>query len=326
VSVFYGNRLSHRLRRGLNTLSHCFFTDANADWAKSIFVCGSGRSGTTWLAEILKKVRGRRYIYEPFNREQVPLCRTFGLRQYLRPGDNNPAFLIPASRIFRGQARGPWMDQYNQALIATTRLIKDVRSTLMLKWVHDHFPGMRIIYVVRHPGAVASSKVALGWRFEPAKAFFTQNELMLDYLEPFRNAVEASTSELEKHTVAWCIENYVPLRQLAPGDVFLCFYESLCANPKAELTKLFAYLTEPFDPSLLERVDQLSVTAQTRERPNGNRSLQDIASAWRRRLSRSEMQRISEITKIFGLDSLYVDERTADPETLIRIPRSMSAP
>ena len=40
------------------------------DHRSSVFLAGSGRSGTTWLSEIINHRRGYRYVFEPFNPSQ----------------------------------------------------------------------------------------------------------------------------------------------------------------------------------------------------------------------------------------------------------------
>ena len=43
------------------------------DHRSSVFLAGSGRSGTTWLSEIINHRRGYRYVFEPFNPREVGL-------------------------------------------------------------------------------------------------------------------------------------------------------------------------------------------------------------------------------------------------------------
>jgi hypothetical protein len=268
-------------------------------------VCGAGRSGTTWLAELLNAANEYRYMYEPFNREQVSVCHFFGLRQYLRPDDNDPRFIAAASRIFSGRIRNGWVDQYNRALVAQRRLIKDVRSNLMLKWVHDHFPSMKIIFVLRHPCAVALSKVRLGWRIDLKKAFLDQHLLVADYLTPFIDLIAGAKSEFEQHVVAWCIENLVPLRQLSGPDVHLTLYDELVRDPEHELRSICGYLGKPFSFSMLRQFHHFSTTSK-----RSNRS--DIVPGiepWRKYLGKQELAYAKEVVHSFGLGHIYGDTK-----------------
>jgi hypothetical protein len=159
------------VRCTFNAFAHSFYLDHDPDIAKSVFICGAGRSGTTWLAEILNRSGSFRYLYEPFNRGQVRQCRHFSARQYMRPSDHRTEYLGVAEAIFSGKIRSGWIDQYNSWGLTRYRLIKDVRSTLMLKWIRDHFPQMPIVFVVRHPCAVAFSRCKEGWRTDLRDAF-----------------------------------------------------------------------------------------------------------------------------------------------------------
>lgn len=86
---------------------------------EAILLVGSGRSETTWLADILSLPDGVQQIFEPFNpfwirdvrdltdydRERLRLRSTF------LPIINNDAEWIDfMERVLRGQGRAPWTD------------------------------------------------------------------------------------------------------------------------------------------------------------------------------------------------------------------------
>src|SRR3712207_9472155 len=72
------------------------------DHRNSVFLAGSGRSGTTWVAEIINHRNGYRLVFEPFHPGRVGICGSFRRKQYLRPDDRREAYLGPARRILTG--------------------------------------------------------------------------------------------------------------------------------------------------------------------------------------------------------------------------------
>src|SRR5262249_55955888 len=134
------------------------------DYRRTILLAGTGRSGTTWIQDIITRAVACRVMFEPFNPRKISLLTEWSCRQYLRAGQWAPQFLAPAARILSGQIRDIWIDQFNQTHVVRRRLVKDIRVNLILRWIRSHFPEIPIVLLLRHPCAVASSKLALGWK------------------------------------------------------------------------------------------------------------------------------------------------------------------
>jgi len=299
MSIFYKNTLSARIRRRISAIQHSFYVDVNPDHRAAVFVVGSGRSGTNWVAEVLNYDNAFRFVGEPFNRERVPLSRNFSNLQYLAPDDDRPEFLDPARTVFEGRVRSAWTDHLNRRLIARTRIVKDVRSMLMVAWIARHFPGMPIVYVLRHPCAVAHSRVRLRWRVRPRDVYTGQPALMRDHLEPFREIIESAGTEFEQHVVDWCIENYVPVHQRCLDAVCVAYHERIKADRGAEFRRIFAYAGRTFDDAAIERSAKRSATAFASSSARVD---------WFDQHSPDEIRRAMEIVRGFGLDALYGDD------------------
>lgn len=289
--------LGERLLGGL-------YLDLNRDYRNTVFVAGSGRSGTTWLAEIINHRREYRLVFEPFHPGKVGICGHFNSKQYLRPDDRRDEFLAPAREILSGAVRGPWTDRFHRRFLARRRLIKDIRANLLLGWLRANFPGMPMILLMRHPCAVAASRMALGWRDNLAETM-RQQDLIADFLRPMEAEILAAKTPFERHVFLWCIDNYVPLMQLSEGDVHLTFHEELVSYPERELPPLFAALGTDFDPAVYHRMK----TPSPLSRKNSARpSLDD----WRRVIDRAELRRTVEILALFGLDRVYGEDSMPD--------------
>ncbi len=268
---------------------------ARGDYRRSVFLAGTGRSGTTWLSGLVNHDRRYRNVFEPFHAGKVDVFRGFRSKQYLRPADRREEFLAPARRILSGEIRNSWMDR-GGALVARRRLVKDIRANLLLGWLAETFPGMPIVLLMRHPCAVVSSRLALGWRDNLDEAM-GQGDLVEDHLLPVEERIRAARDPFERHLFLWCIDNHVPLRQFSPGAIHLCFYENLVLDPEPELRRLFAFVGRDFDDGVLGKLGRPSFTSRWGERPS--------VDGWRSRVSGERLEGAVEVLGLFGLDRVY---------------------
>jgi sulfotransferase family protein len=292
-----------------------YFIDHDPDYRKTTFVTGMGRSGTTWLAELLNFRNGYRFIFEPFDPHRVALAASFLDHQYLRPDDDRRIYLAPATAIVTGYIREHFVDQHNRKLICGRRIVKEVRGNLILRWLYRHFSGMPLVLIVRHPLAVAASRLATDEDVDLQAAFLDQPQLVEDHLQPFINTMRSCGSPFERHIAAWCIENGVPLAQFAPGELCVVSYERLCVEPEETLREVFAHVGRPFDRRVLDGMSRPSRTALAPDqltqdwKAGGGR----VVAAWRDRLSPAQIQRGLEIIEAFAMSGLYGEEPVPGP-------------
>jgi hypothetical protein len=290
-----------------------FYADLNRDHKNFIFLAGSARSGTTWVSDIINYNNEYRYMFEPFHPGKVQICKNFEPKQYLRPEDRREETLIPARTILSGGIRSEWTDFLNLRFISWRRLIKDIRANLMLGWIRTNFPGMPIILLLRHPCAVASSKTHLRHRKSPLPRgwrpnlddFLSQSDLVVDFLEPFEEEMRSAKDDFERDVFSWCVENYVPLKQFGPGEIYVIFYEGLCEDPNDELRRLGAFLGRDFDNSVFEKIDRPSRLSRPKSAILSGESL---VANWRKHVTDAQLERAVEILRLFGLDKIYSEE------------------
>jgi hypothetical protein len=299
------DRVFKRIRKA--TVRQLIFD--NNDYRQTVFLAGTGRSGTTWVADIINYANDYRLMFEPFYSEEVDILSHFRYKQYLRPDNCDPDFLEPAKAILSGQVRSNWIDSVNRTVFARKRLIKDIRAHHLLKWIKTNFPEIPIILLLRHPCAVAHSKLKLDWDTH-LDVFLSQDELVDDFLRPFRAEIEAARTTFEKHIFMWCIENYVPLKQFKTGEVQLAFYEYFCTEPENAVDRLFTFLGEAYDervfdavrkPSSLSREESAVITGE------------DLTRSWVRHFTEEQIQSAVKILSLFGLETIY----SSDPMPLV---------
>ena len=174
---FWSRKLFRRVVQGFGSR---FYVNPDADLRKSILVAGTARSGTTWLGDLIASQIPCRILFEPFNPDLVPEYRSFSYFQYMRPGSENLEFRAFARMVFTGEIRNRWVDRQNERIVSEYRLIKEIRANLALKWLHDNFPEIPIIFLMRHPCAVVSSRMELGWATDSdIQPFLSQSDLLV---------------------------------------------------------------------------------------------------------------------------------------------------
>jgi hypothetical protein len=276
------------------------------DHRNSVFLAGTGRSGTTWLSDVINHRGGYRYVFEPFHPSKVQALAHFRTRQYLRPDDRRETFLGPARRVLTGGLRDPWTDRFHRGFLPRRRLIKDIRANLLLGWLGANFPGMPIVLLLRHPCAVVASRLALGWR-DNLFGTMEQEDLVEDFLSPMETRIRAARDDFERHLFLWCIDNHVPMRQFEPGGIHLAFYENLLIHPKAELRRLFAFLGEDFDDRAYRNLERPSPLSRNNAPENPS------VDGWCHRVSGRRLKEAVEILSLFGLDRVYGEGTMPDP-------------
>jgi hypothetical protein len=290
----------------LSRLLGGIFVDlGKGDHTDAVFLAGSGRSGTTWLSEVINYKGGYRYVFEPFNPARVSAFGHFGSKQYLRADDTREAFLKPARLALSGALKDPWTDRFNAKVVARRRLIKDIRANLLLGWMRANFPGMPIVLLLRHPCAAVTSRLALGWKDNLGETM-AQEDLVEDFLLPMEAEIRAARDEFDRHLFLWCIDNYVPLRQFARGEIHLVFYEDLLENPEDGLRSLFGFLGEDLDDRVYDKLGRPSPLSR-RDAPLPS------VDGWRAHVGARQLERAREILALFGLDRVYSEGSMPDP-------------
>jgi len=271
----------------------------------SLLVAGSARSGTTWLADLLNHDNGWRTMYEPFNKTFVREALPFRRRQYLRPECADPQYLDGARQIFSGALRNVWVDRMNGRFLYHKRIIKEVGLNLLLGWISRRFSEMPIVLIVRHPCAVALSRVHAGFG-DPTQEWLAQPELLDDHLAPYVDLIRSDMSPFERHVLNWCVENYVPLRQFRAGEVCIVLYERLCVDPAVVLGEIATFLRRPM-PVSSARISRPSMQARATAGGFASAILTggDLVDNWRNHVSRAEVASAMKIVALFGLDRIY---------------------
>jgi hypothetical protein len=205
--------------------------------------------------------------------------------------------------ILNGKLSSLWIDQLNHRSICQRRLLKEIRANLFLGWLIRHFPGLNVVFLIRHPCAYAVSRVRQGFDVDSVLLdMVSQPELVEDFLEPHLPLLHGLTSPFEKHVFQWCVEQAVPLKTLRTMDVLPVFYEEICVLPEQTFRTISEHIGNTSGAILDLDYDRMSSTAQ----PWSSRGLgEERATSWRKHIGSADRERAMTILKHFELYGLY---------------------
>lgn len=290
----------NRIIRKIKKIKNYPVLDKGAE-QDTVFIAGTGRSGTTWIQETINYRNDFRLMFEPFHKHKTGLVKDWNYRQYLPPENRDRRFLEPTRKLLRGKVRSHWIDQYNTVYFPRKRIVKDIRTQLILKWMQENFPDIRIILLMRHPCAVTASKLNLDWDTH-LNDFLDQEPLVEDFLSPYREEMQRAKTSFDRHIFLWCVENYVPLKQFSKGQIHVAFYEDLSRDPANQMKQVMAFLDEPFSDDMIKRAEKPSaMSSETTDL----KSQKTIIDSWRKHVSSQQIDRACEILQLFGLDKIY---------------------
>lgn len=131
------------------------------NYKEAIWLVSDGRSGSTWLSDLINSDRAYRELFEPFHPHIVNKARHFALFQYLRPEDTNSPAGEFLRLVFSGKFKHLRSDVSKPRLFYKGLLVKDIFAHLLMPWVNQNISHVKKILLIRNPFAVALSKQKL---------------------------------------------------------------------------------------------------------------------------------------------------------------------
>jgi hypothetical protein len=275
--------------------------------SEKVWVIGDGRSGTTWLANLINYDTRFQYIFEPFHPGRNPEVGSIELFAYRREEQQDYELERFFNKVFSGQVFPPDSTVSTRCSNSPDRiLVKDIFANLIAKWVQHRIAGLKIVILLRHPFAVALSKrnhMNWTWMREPAD-FLTRQDLYNDFLQPFGDVIRSAESYFDKQVVIWAIIHHVMFDQLDEDDFHLIFYENICRQPREELSRLMQFLGHGNNSveralNIIGNVSKFSSEEALRSRGRENYAM------WLEQISDEEYKRGCRILKVFNMGKLY---------------------
>ena len=288
-----------------------------------IWIVGDGRSGTTWVSDLINYDKKYREMFEPFHSELVSDMSFVERHQYIRPDDFNGKIEAISSDIFSGKFTHERVDSENHSLLYDGILIKDIFANLLCYSASRRFPKVKPILLIRNPFAVALSKYKKKdwlWFTEPLD-LLKQTKLYEDYLIPFEGIIRSTSAKQDyilNQILIWSIINYIPLRQFEPGDIHVCFYEKICIEPDNEISKIFKFVRgSNTNPQINLNKNVINRPSRVVGTESNLLSGTSPITSWKKELTPQIIQEGLKILQCFGFENLY-DEISMPNEDVLR--------
>lgn len=285
------------------------------NYKETLWLVGDGRSGTTWISELLTADQNYREIFEPFHKKFNKHMNSMHPTPYQRLNSDNDNLNELAEEIFKGKYIHKRSESKKIIRKQKGLLIKDIFANLFFIWLTEKHKEIRSIFIMRHPFSVAQSKARLKDAFwgESPEDFLKQKDLYQDFLKPFEEIIlRKSDDAFVDYVKKWCIINYVPLMQMKEKKRNIIFYEDLLLGTEKELTKLLSYASEE---NIQTRVEKILPLIKKPSRTSWGGNIQN-KKRWSDSLTQRQIQQGMEIINEFNLNSIYSLEKKPNPEGL----------
>lgn len=270
-----------------------------------VLVLSLPRSGSSWIGATLGDARNALYLREPVTQPFLDRSPP-GTRSVFEvdPVHVPPAYRRPAEAAFRAlpvfpRQVVPHPAQWDLASRHRRRLVVKEVNPLALAWFLRAFRP-RVIYVARHPAAVALSFHRMGWAGGQFEARFSRERLAAD---PFGHG-RFTGSFWAEHGAFQAVTLGLARDLLAPyPDHRIVHYEAICADPVGTFRELFRFAGLAWDA----RVER-GVVERSRGKPPGpddpygtRRDSRAMAEAWRHDLPADAARQVRDAYLAYGL-------------------------
>ncbi|PIW45394.1 MAG: hypothetical protein COW18_11690 [Zetaproteobacteria bacterium CG12_big_fil_rev_8_21_14_0_65_54_13] len=279
---------------------------------KPILVTGTHRSGTTWFGSMLA-ASGIWHVHEPFAPYKGLWHEWFS---YAKAEGSSPEIDRLMRELLAGRHKEalqmPWVDHALMPLRLLPQpvhrvLIKDPIACLMSEYLTRHF-DMETFVLFRHPAAFVESVNRLGWpQCGGIDSFLANEEIMGDFLHPFRELMESVSSDGEGVRSAAVMHgclNRVLWDFVQRNDAMHSYlFEDLCELPMETFQQIFGVAGLSYGERIREKhlsmcfADTDSAYRTHEVRRSSNRQ----AHGWREHMSGEDMAIIREVWEAFDI-------------------------
>ena len=284
---------------------------------RPIFIFSTRRSGSPLLMRMCHSQPGVDYIDEPLNLwrlhphfQRLPHPRSGYFISLSNAGEEKLyAYLKDLlSGKVRFRHRGNLLDP-GRTFLVSRFVVKNINATPLIDWFAEKFDS-DIVYLLRHPGAVAESLVRRGWK-SAAWAYLEDEvycaNLTAEQRELARKALKKG-SLFQQCVLEWCLDNLYPLSVWSERPWLTLSYEELVMRPLEVSWMLCERLRLP-EPERMRKALQLpsrttSVDSKKVVRAEGPGAL---VGRWLEQVDQREIEGMQELLNAFGIKIYRAD-------------------
>ncbi len=279
---------------------------------KPIFIFANRRGGSTLLMRMIYSQPGVDYIGEPMDfynyhphRQRFP--RLYHNRLITLEPDEERLFFDYWRSLLEGRFR--LRNQWNPfdpdfSFIVNRLVVKELYAKALMSWFVENF-DLDIIYLTRHPVAVARSTQKLRWGSKEA-SFLENGRFCQEYLSPnqlnYCRGILATGTSLERYVLEWCLENLPALHPRGKRQWLTLTYEELVARPR-EISQL---ICSRFDLPAPGRMSQRALQPTRTAWGNSKKLINHLGPGqrggqWVAEVGEEEIKRVQHMLDIFGI-------------------------
>lgn len=300
-----------------------------------IFIFSSFRSGSTWLAEIIYKFSGVKYVQEPLSKSKRNISKnifpiipsnTYTLDDIYGNEEIFYKYIINLSKGKYVISRRYDFLSRSFNIYTNRSVFKILRANLLINWFLEHFNNDYFIFLIRHPIAASISKIKTGITkdFSETLVKFKNDDTYKKLLK--EGVLEQISKEkntytlLEQNVIVWCLDN-LPLlhsyKNLNGHNVILLTYEELVLDTEFiidKLSKEFDLYTPPNKIHDFHSKSASTIYNKTKIVDFTDKNI--LLNTWRKEITNDEKYRIFEIIKMFNIDIYTCESHLPDNKYL----------
>ena len=302
--------------------------------SRNIVILGFGRSGTTWIGDIVSKITGKLILFEPIHPSVMDNSERFSYST-ITDEESSEELKNFYSDVLNKRWRKMWLlrnhvsDRLENVPTEFLDLLwkecsiagfKEIRANFLIDWYIKNL-NAKIVFIIRHPVAtIASIKGRPNfWEFGWPGTYelFLEKTIYNDFyknhvVNNYREVVKRAKTDVERAAVMWGITHIIALPELERLGLPLFYYEDFYSYPFPSARSLFKYLgygrvdvhpAHLFTPSMttLKTVHGIGILEEALARKG-------IAFFWQDKITAKEVDEIMEVVKSFDI-ILYDKEK-----------------
>jgi len=289
---------------------------------RPILIFSTRRSGSTLLMQVIHSQPSVDYIDEPLNLWRLhPHFRRLphppsGYFLSLTDAEEESLYgylqdLLNGKLRFRH--RGNLLDP-GRTFLVRRFVMKNINATPLIDWFTEKFEA-DIVYLLRHPGAVAESVLRNGWR--STAQVYLENSVYSANLNAEQRRVGQRILEegspFQKGVLEWCLDNLYPLSVWRDATWLTLSYEEMVMRP-LEISQMFCHWLRLPDPERMHRVLQLpsSTTSVDSKRVIRMEGSGALVGRWLKYIDKGKIEDMRELLNVFGVDVYRADSPYPD--------------
>ncbi len=237
-----------------------FLAQKYAPLQPPVLIISTPRSGSTWVGETLAESEHAMYLHEPLS---LSYQDTYGSRGTMFEVDSETlpeVYVSAAHAAFAGIPKFhrdivPQPASWQLSTRPAKRIVVKEVNPLMLSWLLK-ITQPRVVYLVRHPAAVANSYTSMGWGWNFHKIF--RSKTLSSGQFPWQDYAATNWSRAGAIQAMICLQTLEALRDYP--HLMILKYEHICQDPTTVFREVFDFCELPFTPKIQDIILQRSAS------------------------------------------------------------------